>query len=62
MGFSYAADIDKIVLGRRYSIEDWLPGAYEAVCMREDPLTLEEAMRLSSDVTEIGAGRRYGRT
>ena len=43
---AHAAPIDKIVLGRRYGIDDWLPGAYEVVCMRADPLTVEEGTKL----------------
>ncbi|KZP11864.1 hypothetical protein FIBSPDRAFT_837172, partial [Athelia psychrophila] len=46
-----ATPIDKIVLGRRYGITDWLPGAYEAVCTRADPLNLEEGRRLGVEDT-----------
>ncbi|KZP11873.1 hypothetical protein FIBSPDRAFT_1050506 [Athelia psychrophila] len=57
-----ATPIDKIVLGRRYSITDWLPGAYEAVCTRADPLNLEEGMKLGvEDTVRISAARQmYG--
>ncbi|KZP24170.1 hypothetical protein FIBSPDRAFT_857623 [Athelia psychrophila] len=57
-----ATPIDKIVLGRRYSIVDWLPGAYEAVCTRVDPLTVEEGMKLGvEDTVRISATRQvYG--
>ncbi|KZP15345.1 hypothetical protein FIBSPDRAFT_750386, partial [Athelia psychrophila] len=54
-----ATPIDKIVLGRRYGITDWLPGAYEAVCTRADPLNLEEGRRLGvEDTVRISAARQ----
>ncbi|KZP04075.1 hypothetical protein FIBSPDRAFT_767980, partial [Athelia psychrophila] len=54
-----ATPIDKIVLGRRYGITEWLPGAYEAVCIRVDPLTLEEGMKLGvEDTVRISAARQ----
>ncbi|KZP28774.1 hypothetical protein FIBSPDRAFT_947595 [Athelia psychrophila] len=57
-----AIPVDKIVLGRRYGISDWLPGAYEAVCTRADPLTVEEGVKLGvEDVIRISAARQvYG--
>ncbi|KZP28758.1 hypothetical protein FIBSPDRAFT_852460 [Athelia psychrophila] len=57
-----AIPVDKIVLGRRYSILDWLPGAYEAVCTRANPLTVEEGMKLGvEDIIKISAVRQvYG--
>ncbi|KZP15344.1 hypothetical protein FIBSPDRAFT_867251 [Athelia psychrophila] len=57
-----AIPIDKIVLGRRYGITEWLAGAYEAVCTRADPLTLEEGVKLGvEDVVRISAARQlYG--
>ncbi|KZP20417.1 hypothetical protein FIBSPDRAFT_826974, partial [Athelia psychrophila] len=57
-----ATPIDKIVLGRRYGINDWLLGAYEAVCTRADPLNLEEGVRLGvEDTVRISAARQmYG--
>ncbi|KZP11397.1 hypothetical protein FIBSPDRAFT_987902, partial [Athelia psychrophila] len=57
-----AIPVDKIVLGRRYSILDWLPAAYEAVCTRADPLTVEEGMKLGmEDAIRISAARQvYG--
>ncbi|KAF7973584.1 hypothetical protein HWV62_14870 [Athelia sp. TMB] len=59
---AHAAPIDKIVLGRRYDINKWLPGAYEAVCMRADPLTVEEGTKLGvEDTVRISAARQiYG--
>ncbi|KZP11845.1 hypothetical protein FIBSPDRAFT_799817, partial [Athelia psychrophila] len=54
-----ATPIDKIVLGRRYGIIDWLSGAYEAVCTRADPLTVEEGMKLGvEDTVKISAARQ----
>ncbi|KZP04093.1 hypothetical protein FIBSPDRAFT_968425 [Athelia psychrophila] len=57
-----ATPVDKIVLGRRYGISDWLPGAYEAVCTRADPLTVEEGVKLGmEDAIRISAARQvYG--
>ncbi|KZP04954.1 hypothetical protein FIBSPDRAFT_806207, partial [Athelia psychrophila] len=53
-----AIPVDKIVLGRRYGISDWLPGAYEAVCKRADSLTVEEGMKLGvEDIIKISAVR-----
>ncbi|KZP05982.1 hypothetical protein FIBSPDRAFT_805329, partial [Athelia psychrophila] len=54
-----AIPVDKIVLGRRYGISDWLPGAYEAVCTRADPLTVEEGVKLGvEDIIRISAARQ----
>ncbi|KZP17548.1 hypothetical protein FIBSPDRAFT_830317, partial [Athelia psychrophila] len=54
-----AIPVDKIVLGRRYGISDWLPGAYEAVCTRADSLTVEEGMKLGvEDIIRISAARQ----
>ncbi|KZP08362.1 hypothetical protein FIBSPDRAFT_703036, partial [Athelia psychrophila] len=57
-----AIPVDKIVLGRRYGISDWLSGAYEAVCTRADPLTIEEGMKLGvEDIIRVSAARQiYG--
>lgn len=58
----HATPIDKIVLGRRHGLTDWLPAAYEAVCTRFDPLTVEEGMKLGmEDAMKISAARQlYG--
>jgi hypothetical protein len=54
-----ASPIDKIVLGRKHNIEEWLGDAYEAVCVRDEPLTLEEGNRLGmEDVIKISATRQ----
>lgn len=59
---AYAAPVDKIVLGRRYGIDKWLPDAYNAVCIRNEPLTVEEGMKLGvEDTIKISAARQaYG--
>lgn len=59
---AHALPVDKIVLGRRYGITDWLAGAYEAVCTRADPLTMDEGIQLGvEDVVRISAARQlYG--
>lgn len=55
---SIASPIDKIVLGRRYHIDEWLSDAYEAVCKRPEPLTLEEGRQLDlENVIKISAIR-----
>lgn len=58
----HASPIDKIVLGRRYGIKEWLPAAFEAVCTRADPLTVEEGTKLGmEDTVRIAAARQlYG--
>ncbi|KZP20423.1 hypothetical protein FIBSPDRAFT_861648, partial [Athelia psychrophila] len=58
-----AIPIDKIVLGRRYGITEWLAGAYEAVCTRANPLTVEEGMKLGvEDAVRISAARQLYET
>ncbi|KZP04899.1 hypothetical protein FIBSPDRAFT_711825, partial [Athelia psychrophila] len=50
-----ASPIDMIVLGRRYSIDSYrLVDAYDAICLRPAPLTLEEGNRVGmEDVIKI---------
>ncbi|KAF7966343.1 hypothetical protein HWV62_38967 [Athelia sp. TMB] len=49
-----ATAIDKIVLGKRYKVDEWLFDGYYAVCARHSPLTEEEGDRLSNrDVVRI---------
>jgi hypothetical protein len=38
--------IMEVVLATAYSIPEWLPGAYQRVCLRPAPLEIEEAERL----------------
>ncbi|KZP33843.1 hypothetical protein FIBSPDRAFT_846994 [Athelia psychrophila] len=53
-----ATDIDKIILGRQYAINEWLGDAYLAVCMREQSLTKEEGRRMQvDDIIEINTIR-----
>ena len=55
-----ASPIDKIVLGRRHSVNDWLSSAYMAVCLQEGPLSLQDGRRLGvDDVIRINAVRYY---
>jgi len=58
------APVDKIVLGRKHNMVEWLGEAYEAVCKRKDPLTQQEGVRLGvEDVIRISAVRQiYGLT
>ncbi|KZP08615.1 hypothetical protein FIBSPDRAFT_688896, partial [Athelia psychrophila] len=54
-----ATDIDKIVLGRQYGIDQWLHEAFIAVCMREQSLTKEEGRQMKADdIIEISAIRQ----
>jgi hypothetical protein len=56
---SIASPIDKIVLGRMHDVKEWLGDAYEAVCLRDDPLTLDDGVRLGmEDVIKISATRQ----
>lgn len=49
-----ASPIDRIVLGRKHHIAEWLVDAYQEVCERPSALTLEEATRLGmEDVVKI---------
>ena len=53
-----ASSVDKIVLGRQHHINDWLGEAYKSVCMRPDPLTYEEGVKLGmEDVIKVSAIR-----
>jgi hypothetical protein len=54
-----ASPIDKIVLGRKYHITEWLQNAYRTVCQREHTLTLEEGLRLGmAEVINISHARQ----
>ncbi|KZP08638.1 hypothetical protein FIBSPDRAFT_761076, partial [Athelia psychrophila] len=54
-----ATDIDKIILGRQYAIDEWLADAYLAVCLREESLSKEEGTRMEKeDIIEINAIRQ----
>jgi hypothetical protein len=58
-----ASAVDKLVLGRTYGFEDWVPGAYTDLLKREDDLTLDEAKKMAlEDVVAIAKGRREART
>ena len=54
-----ASLVDKIVLGRRYDIIEWLENAYTAVCWRDEALTIQEGKLLGvEDVVKIAAVRQ----
>ncbi|KZP08620.1 hypothetical protein FIBSPDRAFT_874381 [Athelia psychrophila] len=56
--FPIATDVEKIILGRQYAINEWLGDAYLAVCMRDQSLTKEEGRRMQvDDIIEISAIR-----
>ncbi|KAF8598506.1 hypothetical protein BDV93DRAFT_498621 [Ceratobasidium sp. AG-I] len=39
-------DIDKILFGRQFNVEQWLEPAHTNLCQRPEPLTTDEAMKL----------------
>ncbi|KAJ7099364.1 hypothetical protein B0H15DRAFT_771074, partial [Mycena belliarum] len=50
--------VERIALGRRYDVPEWLVPAYTDVCERKDPLTLAEGRLLGiEDVICIGQVR-----
>ena len=59
LDFNLASPIDKIVLGRKHHVLDWLTDAYRMVCQRLEALTLEEANQLRlEDVVTISSLRQ----
>ncbi|TFK50195.1 hypothetical protein OE88DRAFT_332780 [Heliocybe sulcata] len=46
--FPLASPIDKVVLGHKYEIADWLGGAYVDICVRQDPVSDDEAEQLGA--------------
>ncbi|KAF7973682.1 hypothetical protein HWV62_14674 [Athelia sp. TMB] len=56
---SITSPIDKIVIGRRYAVNEWLIAAYGHVCRRPEPLNEEEGMKLGMrDVIRITSVRQ----
>ncbi|KAJ7496622.1 hypothetical protein FB451DRAFT_1208266 [Mycena latifolia] len=56
--FLLTSAVDRIALGRRHDVPDWLVPAYTEVCERKDPLTLAEGRLLGlEDVIGIGQVR-----
>jgi hypothetical protein len=54
-----ASPIEKIVLGRRFDMFEWLQDGYTAVCSRHEALTIEEGNLLGiEDVVKIAAVRQ----
>jgi len=43
--------IDRIELGNKYDVPQWLPGAYADVFVRESHLTMEEGGKLGLEIT-----------
>ncbi|KAJ7596037.1 hypothetical protein C8J56DRAFT_1116439 [Mycena floridula] len=43
--------VDRITVGHKYEISSWLVSAYMALCIREEPLSLEEGMKLGIEDT-----------
>ncbi|KZT27200.1 hypothetical protein NEOLEDRAFT_1131229 [Neolentinus lepideus HHB14362 ss-1] len=56
--FPLASPIDKIVLAHKYDIKEWLLEAYKDVCLRKEPLSVEEAERIGvKDTARIASIR-----
>ncbi|KZP08619.1 hypothetical protein FIBSPDRAFT_1052288 [Athelia psychrophila] len=54
----HSVEVEKIILGRQYAIDEWLGEAYLAICSREQWLSKEEGMRMKKeDIIEISAIR-----
>ncbi|KAJ7721484.1 hypothetical protein B0H16DRAFT_1335241, partial [Mycena metata] len=47
--FATTSAVERIALGRRYDILEWLVPAYTEVCERKDPLTIAEGRLLGVD-------------
>jgi hypothetical protein len=45
--------VDRIVLGKKYDIPQWLPGAYAEVFVREKHLTVVEGEKLGLEATVV---------
>jgi hypothetical protein len=57
---SVEPSVDKLVLAHELNVTDWLLSSYTALCLRPEPLTLEEAERLKmSDVVLIFTAREW---
>lgn len=41
-----ASPVDRILLGRRYDVPEWLAAAYLELCTRDDALSYDEGVRL----------------
>ena len=56
---------DKLLLGRAYSVDDWIEPALSALCKRTKPLSLNEARQMSKEdivlVTTVREAIRYSR-
>lgn len=56
---SITSPVDRIILGRKFEISEWLPAAYKCICSRAEALTLEEGVQLGmEDVIKISAVRQ----
>jgi hypothetical protein len=58
-----ASAVDKLVLGRKYGFDDWVPGAYVDLLEREEHLTMAEGKLMDlEDILAIARGRCEVRT
>ncbi|KAJ6578913.1 hypothetical protein DFH09DRAFT_909392 [Mycena vulgaris] len=56
--FAMTSAVERIALGRRYDVPEWLAPAYTEVCERKDPLNLAEGRLLElDDIIWIGKVR-----
>ncbi|TFK50194.1 hypothetical protein OE88DRAFT_333091 [Heliocybe sulcata] len=56
--FPLASPIDKVILGHKYDIEDWLADSYLHICLRPDPISDVEAEQLGAkDVARVSRVR-----
>ncbi|KAF5365925.1 hypothetical protein D9758_006684 [Tetrapyrgos nigripes] len=49
--YTITSAADKIYLGHMYEVTEWLVPAYTELCVRQEPLTLQEGRRLGVDIT-----------
>ncbi|KAJ3559669.1 hypothetical protein NM688_g194 [Phlebia brevispora] len=55
---SFALPADKIQLSKQFDVDQWLGPAYKALCLRDQPLTVDEAYKIGlEDAVKIAAVR-----
>ncbi|TFK67229.1 hypothetical protein BDN72DRAFT_752621, partial [Pluteus cervinus] len=56
----HATPVDLVVLGGQYNIPGWMEAGRLQLCRREDPITLEEALRMGmEEAIRISAARHH---
>lgn len=56
---SIASAVDKVELGKEYGVKEWLVPAYTELCMRFEPLTLNESKKLGLETVVKIAEMKY---